>query len=91
MEYNIEQYVQPELLGLIIGLYFLGMFFKDSDIIEDRHIPLMLGGIGIVLAFLYTIAVSGFSVMAAFTGMTQGLICAGCAVYINQIIKQGRK
>lgn len=27
----------------------------------------------------------------AFAGITQGVLCAGCSVYVNQVVKQAGK
>ena len=81
-------YIKPELLVLIPVLYIIGEFIKKSKI-NDIYIPLILGGTGVVLALVYVIGTSGFSVINIFAGITQGILCAGCAVYGDQIIKQG--
>ena len=87
---DFEKYIQPALLVVVAVLYFLGMGLKTSKI-ADKYIPVILGITGIVMATLYVIASVGFSAMAVFTGITQGIICAGVSVYINQIIKQSKK
>lgn len=87
---DFEKYIQPELLVLVAVLYFVGMGLKTSDV-ADKYIPVILGVVGVAMATLYTIASVGFSAMGIFTGITQGVICAGVAVYVNQIIKQAKK
>ena len=87
---DFEKYIQPELLVVVAVLYFLGMGLKTSKI-ADKYIPVILGIAGIAMATLYVIASVGFSAMAVFTGITQGIICAGVAVYINQLIVQSKK
>ena len=87
---DFEKYIQPELLVVVAVLYFLGMGLKTSKI-ADKYIPVILGIAGIAMAILYVIASVGFSAMAIFTGITQGIICAGVAVYINQLIVQSKK
>lgn len=84
----MNEYVKPELLVLIPVLFFIGEFLKKSKI-NDKYIPLILGGAGVVLASLYIIGGAGFSALNIFAGITQGVLCAGCAVYGDQIIKQG--
>lgn len=83
----MNEYVKTELLVLIPVLYAIGEFIKASKI-NDKFIPLIIGGIGIVLASIYVISADGFSGMTFFSGITQGILCAGCAVYGNQIFKQ---
>ena len=87
---DFEKYIQPELLVLVAVLYFVGMGLKTSTV-KDKYIPVILGIAGIAMATLYVIASVGFSAMAVFTGITQGIICAGVAVYINQLIVQSKK
>ena len=87
---DFEKYIQPELLVLVAVLYFVGMGLKTSNV-DDKYIPAILGVAGVVMATLYTVAVAGFDAMAIFTGISQGVICAGVAVYVNQIIKQSKK
>lgn len=91
---NIVNMIKPELLILIPVLYFIGMGLKKSQM-DNKWIPLLLGGIGIILAVLYCIATGTYTTaqewgMTVFVGITQGILSAGCSVYINQIIKQGQ-
>jgi ABC-type Fe3+-siderophore transport system permease subunit len=90
---KILEYVKPELLVLAFVLYFVGMALKKSETVEDRFIPLILGFIGIILAIIYVLAESPISgvqavLMALFTGIVQGVLCAGLSTYVNQLIKQ---
>lgn len=93
---NIMEYIRPELLTLIPVLYFVGMGLKGAQQIVDKHIPLWLGLCGVVLASLYVLPTSDIAswqgaMMAIFAAITQGVLCAGCSVYANQIYKQTRK
>ena len=83
----MNEYVKTELLVLVPVLYAIGEFIKESKI-NDKYIPLIIGGIGVVLSSVYVISVNGFSGMTIFSGITQGILCAGCAVYGDQIFKQ---
>ena len=90
---KILEYVKPELLVLALVLYFVGMALKQSKTVSDRFIPLILGFIGIILASIYVLAESSISgaqsvLMALFTGIVQGVLCAGLSTYVNQLIKQ---
>ena len=87
---DFERYVQPELVIVVAVLYFVVMGLKTSAI-KNKYIPAILGVAGVAMATLYTVAVAGFDAMAIFTGISQGIICAGVAVYVNQIIKQSKK
>lgn len=90
---QIMNYVKPELIVLAIVLYFLGMWLKATQAIKDKYIPLILGGIGIVLCAIWVLATcpldSGQNIaMAVFTAIVQGILVAGLSTYVNQIIKQ---
>ena len=82
------EYIKPELLVLIPVLYIIGEFIKKSKI-NDKYIPLILGGAGVVLALVWVVGNEGVNALTIFAGITQGILCAGCAVYGDQIIKQG--
>lgn len=94
MEYII-QFIKPELLILIPVLYLVGIGIKKSTV-TDKWIPLILGGIAVTLACLYVLALEPIEnaqafFTALFTGITQGILCAGASVYINQVAKQAKK
>lgn len=87
------KYVKPELLGLSVVLYFIGLWIKQSELIKDKYIPLINGAVGIVLCALYVLAtVSSCTfrecLLAIFTAVTQGILVAGLSTYVNQIGKQ---
>ena len=88
---DLQNYIKPELLVLIPVLYVLGLIIKNSTLVKDKYIPLILGAISIMLSSVYVIAVSGVSLMCVFTAITQGVLVTGVAVYINQIFKQSNK
>lgn len=92
---NYQEFIKPELLILIPVLYFIGMAIKKSAI-KDNYIPLILGGIAIVLSGVYLFAtdeITGAQAVATaiFTATTQGILCAAASVYTNQIIQQAQK
>lgn len=89
---DFTNYIDPALLILVPVLYLIGTFIKSSGI-NDKHIPLILGGLGIVLAVVWVLATSNITgwqggLLAAFTAVVQGVLCAGAAVYLNQVYKQ---
>lgn len=91
----ILQFIKPELLILIPVLYLIGIGIKKSKV-ADKWIPLILGGLAVLLACLYVFALEPIEsaqvfFTALFTGITQGILCAGASVYINQITKQAKK
>ena len=92
----ILSYIKPELLVLVPVLYFLGAGLKKAEAFPDNRIPLVLGIAGILLAALYVAATSALDswqagLLAGFAAATQGILTAGCSVYVNQLIKQKGK
>lgn len=92
----IIEYINPELLVLVPFLYVVGMFLKDSKKIADNLIPAILGGAGVATAVVWVLASTvpvgvAAVALAIVTAVMQGVLCAGAAVYINQLIKQGEK
>lgn len=89
-------YVKPELVILAVALYLVGLGLKKTEFIKDKYIPATLGLIGVALAALYVLATSSFSgasdiLMAVFTSIIQGVLCAGLSTYVNQLLKQLKK
>lgn len=89
----IREFIKPELLILIPVLYLIGVMIKNTMLIKDKYIPVILGVLGIALSVIWLLATEGTDniFMAIFTAITQGILCAGASVYVNQIIKQSRK
>ena len=92
----LKEFIRPELLVLIPVLYFVGAGLKKAQAFADKYIPVALGAVGIALAALWVVSVSTITdpqdcAMAVFTAIVQGILVAGCAVYVNQIAKQAKK
>lgn len=92
---EIIEFIKPELLILVPVLNFIGMMLKDSNTFNDQRIPVSLGCIGVLLAALWVVGTSAPAlgsaheiVLAVFTAIVQGIICAGLAVYFHQLVKQ---
>ena len=91
----LKEFIRPELLSLVPVLYLFGVALKRSQV-EDKHIPWLLGVASVILSFLFIAATSDVSgwkeaLMAVFSGVTQGVLCAGASVYVNQLVKQAGK
>jgi len=87
----LKEFVKPELLILVPVLYLIGIAIKSTLLIKDKFIPLTLGIIGIVLAVIWILATEETTgtqniFMAIFTAITQGILCAGASVYVNQLL-----
>lgn len=92
---DFQEFIKPELLILVPVLYLIGAGIRKSEI-ANKHIPWILGLVSVVLAGLYIFAsepiLSSQNVaIAVFTAITQGILCAGASVYVNQIIKQAKE
>ena len=93
---QIVTYINPELLVLVPVLYIAGMVLKRAGWWPDKLIPAGLCLAGMALALLYTLATAIYTgpqsvLLAIFTALVQGLLCAGGAVLANQITKQAKK
>lgn len=93
---DIMNYVKPELIIVAIVLYFLGTWLKQSTLLKDKFIPLILGIIGIFVCGIWVCATSQFATgqdvaLAIFAAITQGVLVAGLSTYVNQLIKQAGK
>ena len=93
---QIMKYVKPELIVVAVALYFLGMALKQAQSVKDKDIPLLLGGVSIVLCAIWVLATSEIGngqqvAMAVFTAITQGILVAGLSTYVDQIKKQIHK
>lgn len=92
----IKEYIKPELIVVAIVLYFVGMGIKNTKLIKDKYIPIILGSLGVIVSAIYIIATSTINgyqevLMAIFSSIVQGVLVAGTSVYVNQIIKQKKK
>ena len=89
-------YVKPELIVVAFVLYFFGVALRQAQAVKNKYIPLILGGISMVLCAVLVMATSDIETakegaMAVFTAVTQGILVAGPSNYVNQIIKQIHK
>ena len=92
---ELKEFIKPELLILIPVLYVVGIGLNKSRL-SDTLIPLILGGIAIVLSAAWVIATSDISTLkdvayALFISVTQGILSAGASVYVNQLYVQSKK
>lgn len=91
----LKEFIKPELLVLIPVLYLLGNALKSSTV-ADKLIPCILGATSVVLCLIFIVSTSDFNgwketLMCLFSGITQGVLCAGASVYVNQLVKQTSK
>lgn len=93
---TLSQFIRPELLVLAPVLYVLGAGLSKLARIPDNFIPLILGAVGITLSLAYVLSTCTLSswrdgLMAAFTAVTQGILCAGASVFVSQLVKRAGK
>lgn len=88
----IEQYILPEIMILIPVLIIIGMILKKAPYIQDWTIPILLAVVGILLAVITIGAKDGYTSESIVTGIIQGILATGMAVYVHQLsIQTGRK
>ncbi len=93
---RVMNYIKPELVVVAVVLYFVGMGLKQAQAVKDKYIPLILGGVGIILCAVWVFATCPLGTgqeiaMAVFTAIVQGVLVAGLSTYVNQVIKQVNK
>lgn len=88
---DILNFISEELLILIPVLYLIGNALKNTQMINDRFIPVYLGLISMFVTVLYKGSLSGFSFENGVQSAIQGILIAGATVYSNQIVKQIKK
>lgn len=90
---DITTYIKPELLVLVPVLIIIGAVIKHYTQTDNRWIPLVLTGIGVVLSTIWVLGdmpiIAWQDVTTAIlTAVVQGVLVAGAAVYGNQVYKQ---
>ena len=92
----LTEYIKPELLVVAVVLYFIRLGIQKTEIVKEKFIPILLGGIGILISATYVMATSQISgyqqvMMAIFTSIIQGILVAGISVYAKKIIENRKK
>lgn len=88
---DFTQFIKAELLILIPVLYGLGAILKHTEKINDKYIPLILTGAGLLLSCLYVLGTEGINSVSIFTAIVQGILVTAAAVYSNQLYKQSKQ
>lgn len=81
---EIMEYILGERLILIPVLYIIGYFTKNSYLIKDKYIPLIL----LVLGMMFSVIMGGDTII---NNVIQGILVAGATVLTNEVIKQSQK
>lgn len=90
MENDLLQYIDVSLIFMVAVVYCIGMFLKNSKLIKDNLIPIILLGVSVTLTIAYMAfnQSQGINASVIINGLIQGVLVASVAVYGNQIIKQ---
>ena len=83
MEVDIVSLIPEKLVIVVVCTYIIGKFLKNSNVVKDKHIPIIL----ICFSVLFSNLTAGFSV----NSVLQGVVCWGVSVGINQMKKQIKK
>lgn len=89
MEFAFE-YIKPDFLVIVAALFILGRFLKQIQKLPNKYIPIILSGIGIIISSLNVIGTcEGCEKISLiiYDSITQGILCAGMAVYSYEVIK----
>ena len=84
---DLADYIRTELFVLVPVLYAIGMALKKSPL-ADWLIPYLLCAFGVAMCALYLAPRETDLSSLWFTSLTQGVLCASCSVYANNLIKQ---
>jgi hypothetical protein len=81
---EIGEYIMEGRLILIPVLYIIGMIIKNTSLIKNKYIPLLL----LFLGILFSIFMGDNSVI---DNIIQGVLVAGGAVLTNEVIVQSKR
>ena len=90
MTFDLTEYIRGDLFVLVPVLYVLGMLFKKSPV-KNWLIPFLLCGMGVLLSFAFLVGQGAPFGKTVFTSITQGVLCAACSVFANNVVKQFRQ
>lgn len=86
MEFNVETLIKlitEDKLILIPVLFFIGLVIKNTLLIADRFIPIIL----IILGIAFSVAMSGINI----DSVIQGVLVSGASVLANEVKKQAKR
>ena len=78
---EFTQFITENMYIVAAVLYVLGVFLKSIPTIPDWTIPFILTAIGIAF---------GVALIGIPQGILEGVLCAGAAVLVNQMVKQAQ-
>lgn len=83
MEWNVIEFINPELLIVVVACWIIGFILKRTPKVPDWTIVYAVT----IIAIVFAGALLGFTVQS----FIQGILCGAVAVYGNQLVKQARK
>lgn len=81
---NFLSYITENALILIPVIYIIGTMLKQTTIVKDKYIPLILLPIGVGLSM-------GVMGRISADAIIQGILVVGTTVYTNQLVVQSKK
>lgn len=84
MNVNLMEFIPPELLIMVVGLYIIGSYLKMINKIKDEYIPSILFPLAVISACLF---LGGFTITNFYIGVASW----GIAIGFNQVGVQYKK
>ena len=84
MNIDLMEFIPPELLMMVVGLYVIGSYLKMINKIKDEYIPSILFPLAVVSACLF---LGGFTITNFYIGVASW----GIAIGFNQVGVQYKK
>ncbi|WP_443722397.1 phage holin family protein [Ruthenibacterium lactatiformans] len=93
---SLQEYIKPELFVLVPLMFGLGAALKADKRFPSANIPYTLALVGMFLAAMYVMATAQLDswqsvVLAVFTAIVQGGLCALASVGVHQVYKQAKE
>ena len=81
---DVLKFILDNYLILVPVIGILGYGIKNTALIADKYIPIILITVGGLLGLAMAIQLN----QGVFDGIIQGILCGGLAIGINQVPKQ---
>ena len=81
---ELLNYITDNKLILIPALYIIGYIIKNTSLIKDKYIPLILLFVAIILSIF-------MGKDTIINNIIQGILVSGTTVFTNQMIVQANK
>ncbi len=81
------QLIYEKNLILIPALMIIGWVIKNTEKINDKYIPAILLGLGVIITPVLDLS-TGFNLEMLIKSIVQGILVAGASVGLHQVKKQ---